>query len=212
MENTRYENNDMVKIGCNDCKDCFDCCCGMGESIVLDPYDVYLLEKNLQCTFDNLLMDFIELHIVDGLILPNLKMLGDEECCGFLDENGRCGIHEFRPGLCRLFPLGREYAEGEVKYFVLEDVCQKQNQSKVKIKNWLSVPELKKYEQFLIEWHDFRKRMKEELAKNPSKDEIKLDNLKVLKVFYSNPYTDGDFYAQFAERMKQWNEMEANQN
>lgn len=39
----RYGANDMVKADCGDCKGCFDCCKGMGESIVLDPYDVYRL-------------------------------------------------------------------------------------------------------------------------------------------------------------------------
>lgn len=35
-----YTKNDMVKAGCNDCKGCSACCHGMGESIVLDPYDI----------------------------------------------------------------------------------------------------------------------------------------------------------------------------
>ena len=32
-------------------------------------------------------------------------MAEDSESCTFLDENGRCSIHPFRPGICRLFPL-----------------------------------------------------------------------------------------------------------
>ena len=34
-----YSANDMAKIGCGGCKGCWDCCTGMGESIVLDPMD-----------------------------------------------------------------------------------------------------------------------------------------------------------------------------
>lgn len=30
-----YEANDMVKADCQDCKGCFDCCTGMGDSVVL---------------------------------------------------------------------------------------------------------------------------------------------------------------------------------
>ena len=33
-----YEANDMVKADCQDCKGCFDCCTGMGDSVVLDPW------------------------------------------------------------------------------------------------------------------------------------------------------------------------------
>ncbi len=36
-----YGENDMVKADCHGCKGCSKCCHGMGESIVLDPYDIY---------------------------------------------------------------------------------------------------------------------------------------------------------------------------
>ncbi len=49
----------------------------------------------------------LELNVVDGIILPNLKMARAEEACSFLDTNGRCTVHAFRPGICRMFPLGR---------------------------------------------------------------------------------------------------------
>ena len=103
----RYRQNDMVKAGCNDCKGCSDCCRNMGSSIVLDPYDCFELCKNLKESFEKLLSYAIELQVVDGIILPNLKMTGNEETCTFLNEQGRCSIHSFRPGFCRMFPLGR---------------------------------------------------------------------------------------------------------
>ena len=31
----RYGANDMVKVGCDDCRGCSACCHGMGDSIVL---------------------------------------------------------------------------------------------------------------------------------------------------------------------------------
>ena len=52
-----YGANDLVKADCGDCKGCSDCCHGMGESIVLDPYDVYRLTKGLNLSFEMLLTD-----------------------------------------------------------------------------------------------------------------------------------------------------------
>ena len=69
-----YSSNDMVKVGCHDCKGCSACCCDMGESILLDPMDVWHLERNLGQSFEQLLAGAIDLHVEDGLILPNLKM------------------------------------------------------------------------------------------------------------------------------------------
>ena len=34
----RYGANDMVKVGCDDCRGCSACCRGMGDSIVLDRW------------------------------------------------------------------------------------------------------------------------------------------------------------------------------
>lgn len=98
----RYGLNDLVKVGCNDCKDCSACCQGMGSSIILDPLDIYRLTICLQVSFEELLIDRIELNIVEGLILPNLKMIGSEERCAFLNIEGRCSIHSIRPGICRI--------------------------------------------------------------------------------------------------------------
>ncbi len=38
-----YGANDMVKADCQDCTGCSDCCQGMGDTLVLDPLDVYRL-------------------------------------------------------------------------------------------------------------------------------------------------------------------------
>ena len=98
-----YSSSDMVKADCGDCKGCSACCQGMGSSILLDPYDIYRLSTGTGLTFEDLLKDRIELNMSDGLILPNLKMAGEKEACSFLNEEGRCSVHPFRPGFCRLF-------------------------------------------------------------------------------------------------------------
>ena len=90
-----YTLNDLVRADCQDCTGCSACCHGMGNSIVLTPYDVCLLTNNLSCSFEQLITGRVELSVIDGLILPSLKMSGDMEQCSFLDENGRCSIHSF---------------------------------------------------------------------------------------------------------------------
>ena len=84
-----YSSNDMVKADCHDCMGCSKCCRGMGNSIVLDPYDIYRLSNGLHISFQQMLQRYLELNVVDGLTLPNLKMKEDGKCCGFLDQNGR---------------------------------------------------------------------------------------------------------------------------
>lgn len=199
-----YGNNDMTKVNCHDCAGCSSCCEDMGQSIWLDPYDIYQLTKNLGKTMEELLAREVALHVEDGLILPNLKMTGDESPrCGFLNEAGRCSIHSIRPGYCRLFPLGRNYEEDKLTYFVLKDACPAPNKSKVKINKWLGVPRLKEYERFLVEWHMLTKRLRAFYAEHTEEEAvIKAVNMKFLQIFYLTAYETEDFYQEFDCRMK----------
>ena len=113
----RYGANDLVKVGCDDCRGCSACCHGMGDSIVLDPMDVYRLEKKLGKTMEEILLaGNVALRVVDGVILPHLKMTEQSDRCSFLNEEGRCSIHDARPGFCRMFPLGRLYEAFTTKW------------------------------------------------------------------------------------------------
>ena len=118
-----YGLDDMVKADCQDCAGCHDCCEGMGDSVVLDPMDVYRLCTNLGKTPQELVSTgLIQFDAMDGNILPHLCMSGKNQCCVFLNEQGRCSIHDFRPGFCRLFPLGRFYENGGFKYETIQEV------------------------------------------------------------------------------------------
>ena len=204
-----YGNNDMVKVSCHDCAGCSSCCQEMGDSIWLDPYDVFQLTVNLGTTMEDLLAKEVELHVEDRLIMPNIKMVGDVmPHCSFLDEAGRCSIHAFRPGFCRLFPLGRNYDGDKIEYFVLKDACPAPNKSKVKINKWLGVPNLKAYENFLVKWHALTKALRNCYEENAQEEEaIKTVNIKFMQIFYLTPYEDADFYPQFESRMQQMNKI-----
>ena len=195
-----YTSNDMVKADCGDCAGCSACCHGMGESIVLDPLDIYRLTTNLEMSFEALLTQYIELNVVDGVILPNLKMAGPEEACGFLNEKGRCSIHSHRPGICRLFPLGRFYEDGDFKYFLQTNECKKENRTKVKVKKWIDTPNLKQYEEFVNDWHNFLLNMQERAADSDDAT-AKQISMFILQNFYMKPYDRSkEFYPQYEER------------
>lgn len=196
-----YDANDLVKADCNDCKGCCDCCKGMGESITLDPYDVYRLTTGLNVSFEILLADKVALDMYDGIILPHLNMNGPEEACAFLNEEGRCSIHAIRPGICRLFPLGRIYENGDFKYFLQVNECSNKNRTKVKVKKWIDTPELKKNESFINQWHDYVNAVQNKVNSDMDEEMIRKINLFNLQHFYIEPYHADDFYTQFETRL-----------
>ncbi len=206
-----YGLNDMVKADCRDCEGCSACCKGMGNSIVLDPYDMYRLSAGLGILPEVLLAEKLELAVVEGLILPNLRMQerGEEkEVCGFLDENGRCSIHPYRPGICRIFPLGRYYENRSFRYFLQTQECRNQNRGKVKVWKWIDTPDSKRYDAYISDWHFYLQELQEYLRKEASADSHGLSrekeiNLAFLERFFLRPYQEGDFYEQFYQRRRE---------
>ena len=182
----------------------------MGNSIILDPYDIYQLWENMGLTFEELLAGPVELHVEDGLIIPNIRMIDETGSCGFLDSNGSCGIHDFRPGLCRLFPLARGFEKDKLGYFCLQDKVCPANKSKIRIDKWLGIKDLKKYEEFQLQWHDLKKQVQASVVEALSEQQLKGSEQNASKAqailtqfiqyFYVKPY-EGDFYEEVYSRM-----------
>ena len=141
----RYRADDLVKIGTNGCLGCCDCC-RMDALIVLDPWDIYQLKKASGCGLEKLLNVTVRLEVIDGLIQPVLAMAGG--ACPYLGADGRCEIHAYRPGICRLYPLGRCWEDGDFSYILQVGECTHCTGSKVKVKKWLGIPDLSRYEAY----------------------------------------------------------------
>lgn len=195
-----YTANDLVKADTGNCEGCSACCKGMGNSIVLDPLDVQRLTSHLGKNMEELLAKYLELNVVDGIILPNLKMSGREDACSFLNQEGRCSVHSARPGICRLFPLGRFYENNTFQYFLQVHECQK-TRTKVKVKKWLDTNNLKEYEAYIKKWHYFQKDL-QNMLESQNDEMRKKVSMYILQEFYLKPYNrEAGFYEQWEERL-----------
>ena len=198
-----YTAGDLAKVGCQDCEGCCDCCCQMGDTIILDPLDVWQLMQGRGKSFEQLLDESVDLHVQDGVILPNLKMAGEKEQCVYLNEKGRCSIHPFRPGICRLFPLGRFYENGSFRYFLQTKECSRENRTKQKIRKWIDMPEFGRYETFVADWHFFVRRLQDRLMQQSDMEAAQRINRYILQEFYFRGWdAEQNFYDQFSERLK----------
>lgn len=199
----RYTADDMVRCGTSDCAGCSHCCEAMGETIVLDPYDIWQLETGLASNFQGLLTKAITLSVYEGIIMPHIMVKEENGNCTFLREDGKCSIHTLRPGFCRLFPLGRLYDEEGLQYILQKEDCPKEPKSKIKVDKWLGIPRIKKYEEYIETWHEITVNLREAL-KELSEEQAKAVNMRFLEVFYLPDYDAGDFYEQFQKRYERW--------
>ena len=213
----RYTANDLVKIGTDGCRGCSDCC-RMGPVIVLDPLDVFELNRFLGQSFEDLLNETIELKVVDGLILPVLKLVPGREpehascaetaaeetapmICPYLGPDGRCTIHEFRPGICRLYPLGRSWENDDFYYILQVNECTHCTGSKIRIKKWLGIPDLSAYEQYCRDWHSLLGAARRLVEGTEPESRLRSQVcVFLLKQFFLSDWNVEDFYAVFAAR------------
>ena len=148
--------SDMAKLGCGDCNGCSECCRDRAGAITLDAWDVSKLKEGLNKSFNEMIAEgLIDITMADNILLPALgKKEGQDECI-FLGDDGRCTIHDWRPGICRMFPLARLYHEdGSFSYFLQEGECSRANGVKIKISKWLGVGKIADYEKAVREYHD----------------------------------------------------------
>ena len=200
-----YSAGDMARTDCRGCQGCSACCRGMGDTVVLDPMDVWRLNTGTGMDFTALINGgYIELGIADGMILPHLKMNGEDEACSFLDESGRCTVHIYRPGICRMFPMGRYYSENGIRYFLQIYECRMNDRSKIKVKKWIGIPNLKAYEAYIWDWHQFLLKCEEGLGELDENNTATL-TLYVLRTFYESFWREKEetgFYSEFYQRLE----------
>ena len=198
-----YTKDDSVKITSNGCLGCSECCRVVGDTIVLDPLDVFNLSKALGKSFGEMMEHVIELRMVDNCILPNIMMQEETDACGMLNK-GRCSIHAYRPGFCRLFPLGRIYDdEGDFKYFIQTKECPYPDKGEAKISDWLGVEDIDSYEAFIKDWHHLLRNINAYVDECKDPSEQKKANWMLIRLFYERPYDmNEDFYEQFYQRLK----------
>ena len=177
-----------------------------GKSIILDPIDLFSFEnRQPEKDFCRASESGDRVKCSRWYDPSKFKMDPKTDACPFLDENERCGIHAFRSGICRLFPLGRLYEEEGFRYFLLTKECKKENRGKVKVKKWLGITNLKAYEQYISDWHQFLLTCEESIGEL-EKENIQILTTYILRLFYQTPYEaedDGSFYQEFYQRREQ---------
>lgn len=94
--------------------------CCHGATILITPWELALLAKGLGLTTRVIRERFT----IGGTLLRSDGPLGTHgpparrvAACSLYDPERGCTVHEHRPLACRLYPLGRQRAAGQVAYY-----------------------------------------------------------------------------------------------
>ena len=192
--------NDTFTFTCTHC----GACCRNREDILLNGYDIWKMGHFLDKTQLKIIEEYAEVYIGNDSKLPLVRLLprGKNKICPFLSY-GKCKIHEVKPAVCALYPLGRVYSENtdEPKY-ILQDVKCGSNKTYT-VNEWLihsgigeqSNKCAKLWGQLLMDLYPFVHGIQQ--FSSETKDMIY--NALIYKMYLDYRY-NGDFHAQLVER------------
>ena len=143
------------------CTMCGKCCINR-EDLLLNPRDMYNLAKELGMTPHEVMNTYCETYIGSDSRLPmmRLKPRGEIKRCPLLKDR-KCSVHNSKPTVCALFPIGRGIA-GEkgnihsltvkdIRYFFSEPGCGDDSETHT-VREWLGEFGLSPEDEFFIKW------------------------------------------------------------
>lgn len=106
-EQLGYEEIGLDDIFVFHCTQCGKCCIHR-EDILLSPKDLFNIAKKFQITPENALEQYCETYIGCNSRFPvvRLKPRGIVKRCPLL-KNQKCLVHDVKPTVCAMFPIGR---------------------------------------------------------------------------------------------------------
>lgn len=210
------------------CKQCGKCCKNR-KDILLNPYDLHRMSSVLGVSHQDIIERYCTVYIGDSSRFPCvlLKPVGKEKVCPLL-KNNRCSVHQGKPTVCALYPLGRamDYAaaagsasteepgncgepiKGSIFYFLNGSTCGARDEEHT-VEEWQGEYDLQESEAWFLEWskalgeiaiilQQFEKQLKPKLMEPIFGA--------VFAGMYLNYYTGSSFMEQFqanADKVKQ---------
>lgn len=161
------ENFDNMTIGVDEifrfsCKQCGKCCTER-EDIILSPFDLFRASKKLGMTPDEFVKEYCDSYVghTSKMIIVRLMPRGSNRRCPLLKDR-KCSIHDAKPTLCAMFPIGRgfkldaskpvaEQISAEAIKFIFNGAhCG--NAEEHTVREWLASFGIPIEDEFFIEW------------------------------------------------------------
>ena len=215
------ENLDNMTIGPDEpfqfhCTQCGKCCENR-EDILLNPQDLFRIAKYLGQTPQDVVEHFCEVYTGEDSRMPIVRLLpeGPAKRCPFLVRN-KCRIHEAKPAVCAMFPLGRAHGFDletgkplpEILYIFDKPHCGDDSETHT-VREWLGSFHIPVDDPFYLEWSEalvfFAEAMRKLEKVHPAATAIVIRPA-VYEHLYLAYNTREDFLPQFQENLKKTRE------
>lgn len=146
------------------CRRCGKCCIHQ-DTIIFNARDIYNIAKKKGMSMQQVIESYAEVYIGRNSRVPIVHLLsnGPKGACPLL-ENGRCSVHDCKPTVCALFPLGRivmgeKFGEPiedldnlKVKYIINDYTCGSAKRVNT-VRSWLAKFGIDEHDEFYLLWN-----------------------------------------------------------
>ena len=201
------------------CRKCGKCCTHQ-DTILFNTRDIFNIARKLQLTPAEVIEKFAETYIGSASKIPVVHMVprGKNEVCPFLNE-GRCSIHDCKPTVCALFPLGRVVInktalegrfddsdlEFEVRYMLNDIDCGSRKQIHT-VREWLARFGIPEQDEFFLLWSKVTIKIRGMIVKleehHASNETLEL----LWNIIFSTLYLDYDTSKEFLPQFQKASE------
>lgn len=208
---TLIEKEDSFCFRCT----CCGACCRNREDILLNIQDIIRIQKYLRIDLASLIQEYCEMYIGPESKLPiiRLRPKGTNKICPFLYK-GKCRIHEVKPTVCALYPLGRvngvnaDRDSKEISYVIQEVTCGAKDQKNL-VSEWIKDLDSKENLLIINKWNELIGKISlwiRELDFNPSAQLYSL----IAQLLYDNYELEEDLAKQLDKRMEIFDDIDKN--
>lgn len=213
FENITISLDEPFQFHCTQCGKC----CIHREDILLNPQDLFRIAKYLEQTLRDVVEHFCETYTGPDSRMPIVRLLpeGPTKRCPFLVRN-KCRIHEAKPVVCAMFPLGRGHRFDletgkpypEILYILDKPHCGDGSETHT-VREWLGSFHIPVDDPFYLEWSEalvfFAEAMRKLEKVHPTATAIVIRPA-VYEHLYLAYNTREDFLPQFQENLKKTKE------
>ena len=146
------------------CRRCGKCCIHQ-DTILFNARDIYNIARKKGMTMQQVIEAYTEVYIGRNSRIPVVHLLsnGPKGACPLL-ENGRCSVHDCKPTVCALFPLGRvvmgeKFGEPienldkiQVKYIINDFSCGSAKRVNT-VLSWLDKFGIPEHDEYFLLWN-----------------------------------------------------------
>lgn len=209
-ENMKIDMDTPFKFHCTQCGKC----CINREDIILNPLDLFKASKALGMAPQDFVEAYCDTYLGESSHMPivRIRPRGSIKRCPLMKDR-KCSIHEAKPSVCAMFPVGRvlkrevsssqenAVSAEEIEYIFINPDCGDNSETHT-VREWFGTFGIPLKDEFFVKWYDIIFRLgpliQKCIAQFSEETAERVITLVYIKLYLSYD-TSKEFWPQFIE-------------